>query len=89
MTQLSLVNDTADRRATPRHRAILGARIVYNDSFCSMGCAILNFSERGAMLRLSDLCPCPQDFVLTPRFDPPHNCKLAWQHGQIVGVQYV
>src|SRR5579863_7588695 len=91
MTQASLVNDTAvtDRRGTPRHRAILGAKIVFQDGFCSMGCVILNFSDRGALLRLSDLCSCPRSFVLRPRFDPPRKCELAWQQGQIVGVQYV
>ena len=91
MTMAPLADDGAitDRRDAPRHRAILGARIVYHDGFCSMGCVILNFSDRGALLRLSDFTACPQNFVLRPRFDAPHTCEVAWQQGQMVGVHYV
>jgi hypothetical protein len=91
MTETRLADDgaIADRRDTPRHRAILGAQIVHHDGFCSMGCVILNFSDRGASLRLSDLTSCPKNFVLRPRFDAPRTCELAWQQGQIVGVHYV
>jgi hypothetical protein len=91
MTKTHLADDSAiaNRRGTPRHRAILGAQIVYQDDFCSMGCIILNFSDRGALLRLADFIACPQNFVLRPRFDAPHPCEVAWQQGQMVGVHYV
>jgi hypothetical protein len=91
MTEGSVTNDSAiaDRRGMPRHRAILGAQIFYRDGLCSTGCIILNFSDRGALLRLSDFSLCPQNFVLKPRFEAPHTCEIAWRRGQMVGVHYV
>jgi hypothetical protein len=91
MTETRLADNAAitDRRESPRHRAILGAQIIYRDGHCSMGCVILNYSDHGALVRLSDIAACPENFELKPRFDPPRTCELAWQHGQIVGVHYV
>jgi hypothetical protein len=94
MTEASVANGGAfiDRRGMPRHRAILGAQIIYRDGLCATDCIILNFSDRGALLRLSDfsdLSSCPQNFVLKPRFEAPHTCELVWQLGQMVGVHFV
>jgi hypothetical protein len=50
---------------------------------------ILNVSETGALLRLLDMASCPNNFVLRPRFDPPHECEVVWRKGEVLGVRFV
>jgi hypothetical protein len=90
------VNDLAEekpllveRRRDRRSRSIVGARIVFRDGNCSMGCVILNLSDEGALVQPDDILLCPKTFVLQPRFDPPRNCQVIWRKGNKVGVRFV
>jgi hypothetical protein len=79
----------ADRRLHHRHRALMGARIVFRNGFCSMGCLILNISEDGALLQPDDIVSCPKTFTLKPRFDPPRECEIVWRRGTQLGVRFL
>jgi hypothetical protein len=79
----------ADRRLTPRGRALMGAQIIFRNGYCSMKCHIEGVSEGGALLRPADITLCPNKFVLKPRFDPPRNCEVVWRKGEMLGVRYV
>lgn len=92
MTEAPLLDpdvSTADRRHARRHRALMGAQIVFRNGFCSMGSQILNVSATGALLKPADVAVCPEKFTLKPRFDPPRDCEVIWRRGEMLGVRYV
>jgi hypothetical protein len=80
---------TVDRRRIPRRRALLSARIVFRNGYCSMGCLILDVSDTGALLKPDDINLCPAKFVLKPRFDPPRNCEIVWRKGEMLGMRFL
>ena len=86
---LPSADEATNRRRTQRRRTLQGARIVFRNGYCSMGCQILDTSDAGALLRPADMVLCPAKFVLKPRFDPPHDCEVVWRKGEVVGVRYV
>jgi hypothetical protein len=78
-----------DRRHAQRHRALMGARIVFRNGYCSMGCLVLNISDEGALLQPDDVVMCPKTFTLQPRADAPRQCELIWRKGDKIGVRFV
>ena len=78
-----------DRRQSRRRRSLLGARIVYRDGYCSMGCLILDISDTGALLKPDDIFGCPKTFTLAPRLAPPRKCEIAWRKGEKLGVRFI
>jgi len=77
-----------ERRCSLRRRALMGARIIFRDGYCSMGCLILDISEEGALLQPDDIILCPKTFVLKPRFDPPRQAEIVWRKGNKIGVRF-
>ena len=84
-----LTEAAVERRGSPRHRTLQRAQITFRDGMCSMSGHILNVSETGALLRPQDMAVCPDNFVLRPRFDPPHQCEVVWRKGEVLGVRFV
>jgi hypothetical protein len=78
-----------ERRGSPRRRTLLGAQIIFRGGICSMSGHILNLSDTGALLRPIEIALCPNNFVLRPRFDPPHECEVVWRKGEVLGVRFV
>lgn len=78
----------AERRAASRHRALVGAQIIYRNGNCAMNCQILDESDTGAMLRPADIFSVPAAFVLKPRFAEPRECRMVWRKGERLGVRY-
>ena len=78
-----------DRRHARRHRALMGARIIFRDGNCSMGCLVLNISDEGALLQPDDTFLCPKSFTLKPRTDPPRECETIWRKGTKIGVRFL
>lgn len=85
----ALTEAIAERRGSPRHRTLQRAQLTFRGGMCSMSAHILNVSETGALLRPLDMALCPNDFVLRPRFDPPHQCEVVWRKGEVLGVRFV
>jgi hypothetical protein len=77
-----------EQRRFPRHRALLGARIVFRGGLCSMDCHIVGVSAGGATLRPDDPAACPKAFLLKPRLEPPRKCEVVWRRGCLLGVRY-
>jgi hypothetical protein len=78
-----------DRRRSLRRRALMRARIIFRDGYCSLGCLVLDISDTGALLQPDDIILCPKTFVLKPRFDPPRNCEMVWRKGAKMGVRFL
>jgi hypothetical protein len=78
-----------DRRQCRRNRSLLGARIVFRDGYCSMGCLVLDISDSGALLKPDDIFACPKTFTLTPRLAPTRKCESVWRKGDKLGVRFI
>ena len=81
--------DRGDRRRMRRRHTLKGAAVVFKSGYCSLNCQILDTSETGALLRVPDFMTCPNNFVIKPRFDPPHDCEVVWRRGEVLGVRYL
>ncbi|MDH3474583.1 MAG: hypothetical protein OEM59_12895, partial [Rhodospirillales bacterium] len=56
----------------------------------SIPCVILDISESGASLMLSDVDQdCPESFTLLPVYGDPRHCRQRWRLGEKVGVEFV
>jgi hypothetical protein len=91
METLTLPTDLGrtDRRRTRRRLTLKRASIVFRNGYCSLSCQILDTSETGALLRVADFMTCPNNFVLKPTFDPPHDCEVVWRKGEVLGIRYL
>ena len=78
-----------ERRRARRSRSLLGARIIYRNGNCSMGCLILDISDDGALLQPDDIFLCPETFELKPRTGLARKCERAWRRGTKVGVRFI
>ncbi|HJU19659.1 MAG TPA: hypothetical protein VJ770_24665 [Stellaceae bacterium] len=79
----------AERRRSPRRRALKSALIVFSAGRCSMTCHVLDTSETGALLMPSDVLLCPDQFVLKPLSGPARDCEVVWRKGTRIGVRYL
>jgi hypothetical protein len=50
---------------------------------------VLSVSASGARIRLRDLPPCPDRFVLQIGSEAPRSCKVAWRNEDAIGVEFV
>lgn len=78
-----------ERRHAHRHRTLLGAQIIFRNSYCVIRGQILNISDTGALLRPADIGLCPEKFSLKPRFESARDCEVVWRGGEMLGVRYV
>jgi CheY-like chemotaxis protein len=77
----------AERRRHRRMSVIEAALIEHGEHHSP--CVILNRSESGAALRLSDPArECPESFTLQPLDGPPRPCKRRWRRGDKIGVEF-
>ena len=77
-----------DRRKTLRHKALKGARIVFNGGYSSFECTVRNLSERGARLDVGNVAGLPADFLL--QFSDgrtPRECRVRWRNASAIGVE--
>jgi len=77
------------RRRHPRSRTLKSAQIVYNNANCLAECTIVNISEGGAALQLTDYVEYPSQFVLKINRGPTHRCEICWQRGNKMGVRFL
>jgi hypothetical protein len=56
---------TTERRALPRNRTYLMARVTYNNRFSTMDCFVRNMSKHGARIVFSDLAAVPGEFDIS------------------------
>jgi hypothetical protein len=76
-----------ERRAHPRSLTLKTGKIVGADNTREIDCAILNISESGALVLVSDPTQVPQTFLL--EVDPTHRiyaCERIWIDGNRIGL---
>jgi hypothetical protein len=78
-----------ERRKEPRPRALKTGRIVFNNRFSTMDCAVRNLSERGALLQVQGPQGIPDAFVLELDAGAvTHACKVVWRKERQLGVEF-
>lgn len=79
------------RRPRPTRRKIeTEAWLSIEGSFAARRCTLLDISENGAKIAVSDPLFVPPQFQLRfSRGGPSRACKVRWRSGKCVGVQFV
>jgi hypothetical protein len=86
--ELTLQADTGTRE--PRKRALLAARIVFNNGSSTVDCQLRNISENGARLALFGAATLPEEFELRlPEQGYTRRVRVVWQRGTDIGVRYL
>jgi len=79
----------ADRRPSPRMRVLLAGIVVYGDGAYSFDCTFRNLSATGARIVMGKTVQFPSEFFLiNVRDRVAYDCKLAWNKGGEVGVNF-
>ncbi len=77
----------AERRRHER-KAVVEAAVI-TDQESHIACVILNLSESGAGIRLSDAeLDCPETFTLQPLDGEARRCTQRWRKDAMVGVKF-
>jgi hypothetical protein len=78
----------AERRRHERIPTVQAALITEQGRH--MACVILNISEGGAALKLSDPSQdCPKSFNLQQLDGPERRCEIRWRNGAQMGVMFI
>ncbi|GJD93108.1 diguanylate cyclase domain-containing protein [Methylobacterium iners] len=81
---------TADFRRSPRQRVFKRGRIMTPDTGSTFDCTLRNVSQTGAALRFDAFFALPEEFDLViVGAGQKRRCRVRWQSGVDVGVQYV
>lgn len=83
------MNEMSNKRAFPRIRSLLGARIEFNHRNSTMNCVVREISAGGAKLEFSDSKSIPDSFDLViPSKEQNFLVKVRWRQGNNVGVEF-
>ena len=79
------------RRFFPRQTMSLPAWIEVNSSSLLERCKLMDLSESGARLGITDFRNLPPQFnlYLARIGQSAHQCRIIWQRGKEVGVEFV
>jgi hypothetical protein len=78
-----------ERRKVTRRRTLKTGRIVFNNRFSAMDCAVRNLSSQGAMLLVSGPHGIPDEFVLElDEGSILHDCHVIWREEKRIGVEF-
>jgi len=79
----------SEQKYLPVGRTLLAGKIISNYGQSSIDCVIRRISERGATLTTQSPLGIPQQFhLLIPGEGPPRPCKLIWQSGEELGLEF-
>jgi len=78
-----------DDRSSARKKTLRSGTIIYNHRMSTMECAIFDFSESGARLRLTDASVLPDEFELQVLYGDKFKCKVVHKTRDQIGVRFV
>jgi hypothetical protein len=86
---MMLERRSADKRRHPRQLTLRTAKIFHEGRAAAIDCAIVNISEGGACILLSNPAAVPDAFKLTiDRDGEIRGCSVAWRSGNRIGVAF-
>ena len=70
-------------------RTLLAAKIISNYGQSSIDCVVRRMSDHGATVSVESPVGIPRQFqLLIPHEGPPRACKLVWQSGKELGLEF-
>src|SRR5262249_32039878 len=79
----------SERKSLPVGRTLLAGKIISNYGQSSIDCVVRRISERGATLTTDSPLGIPKQFhLLIPGESPPRPCRLIWQSGEELGLEF-
>jgi PilZ domain len=78
------------RRASPRRRTVLQARVVFNNRSSIFDCAVRDLSDTGARIYFADASALPVEFELEiPNRGVRARARVVWSQGANHGVEFL
>jgi hypothetical protein len=78
----------AERRRTPRHRALLAGKLANDDARLTIDCVIRNLSADGALIETSSPQMIPNELHLVHiREGVAWDARVIWRRGNQAGLQ--
>ena len=79
-----------EARQGERVRALLRARIIFNNQNSTIDCTIKNISTSGAKIELSNTASVPADFDLEiPQRGRTYRARIVWRDAEALGVTFI
>ena len=79
----------SDQRVAPRLKALIAARIAFNNGQSTLDCLIRNLSDTGAKLIVSAAVALPDSFdLLIPQKSVTRRVRIVWRRGEAMGVRF-
>jgi len=79
----------SDQRIAPRLKALLAAKISFNNGQSTLDCLIRNLSDTGAKLIVSAAVTLPECFdLIIPQKSETRRARIAWRRGEEIGVRF-
>ena len=79
-----------ERRQTPRSRVYRGASVVFNGRQSVLDCTLRNWSDTGALVRMSDWIALPKTFEIDIASGGESvRVRQCWRRGDDVGVAFL
>ena len=76
-------------RHSSRRRVLMAGIVCFNGRHSTLPCAVRNFGERGAKLRMSGSIHAPDTFELHVELSGTWvDCEVAWRRGDELGVRF-
>src|SRR5579864_8059007 len=80
---------SSDHKSIPLGRTLLAGKVISNFGQSSIDCVVRRISDHGATINVeSPLGIPPQFHLLIPDEGAPRPCKLVWQSGKEVGLEF-
>src|SRR4051812_30328601 len=83
-----MMSANPERRRNARTLVLQSGRICEEATCISTECRVLNWSELGALLQVSDTVVLPASFILEIR-GKSRPAAVRWRHGRDVGVCFL
>lgn len=79
-----------ENRNSPRRRALLKARLVYQNGAFSVAATIRNLSETGAKLAVTQSQYLPSElFMIDVREAVAYRARVAWRSASEIGLSFI
>lgn len=78
-----------ERRTLERKRTLKKGSIVFLEGNSGLDCVVLDFTEKGARLRPTDILCCPPQFQLLGPDRQLRLCEVVWRNSDALGVKFL
>ncbi|MFO1106873.1 MAG: PilZ domain-containing protein [Amaricoccus sp.] len=78
-----------DRRQSPRRRLLRRAQVVFRNGYSVLDCIVLDLSEGGARLKLTNWNVLPNRFELRMENSPPQIATVCHRAADVTGIRFL